>query len=590
MSASPPAAVGSFTFVLHSHLPYVLSHGQWPHGSDWLNEAAAETYVPLLDVFDRLVDEGLSPKCTVGITPVLMEMLTDEDFKTEFQAHLDRNIEAAATDAEQFARQGEGNLARVADHWRRHFGRIADSFANRHARDILGAFRRLQDAGHIEVITCSATHGYAPLLGHDTSIQAQVKMGKRVYERHMGRAPRGAWLAECAYRPRYEWAPPFECEGAPDPCVRKGSEEFFSESGIKYFIVDTHLLKGGKAAGVYIERFEALQMLWRQYEKAYRPLPESEERSPLQPHFVKSYAEEKDPVAIFVRDPRTGLLVWSGEHGYPGNPAYLDFHKKHFPGGHRYWAVTDTGADLAAKREYNLGHVEGVPAEQAAHFISVVKEQLAAHLAKTGEPGILTAPFDTELFGHWWFEGPQWLCHVLRGLAKDPEIELTTCGDYLERNAPVEFIQIPEGSWGEGGHHHIWLNEWTEWVWKSIYKAEAKMQGLAHRYGDHPDSSVQRLLRASARSLLLLQSSDWPFLISTWSARDYAELRVANHASDFERLAVLTEQCAGGGTVSDGDWNFVDETEQRDRLFEDIDPRWWAKLEVPPRAGAMAQV
>jgi 1,4-alpha-glucan branching enzyme len=308
-----------------------------------------------------------------------------------------------------------------------------------------------------------------------------------------------------------------------------------------------------------------------------------EELSPHQPHCVKSYVEAKDPVAVFTRDPETGLQVWSGEHGYPGNPAYLEFHKKHFPGGHRYWAVTDSAADLGAKREYDLDKAGSVPGEQAAHFVGLVKQQLAASLAKTGEPGILTAPFDTELFGHWWFEGPQWIAEVLRLMARDPEIMLTTCGDYLEANRPTDFVQIPEGSWGEGGHHHIWLNEFTEWVWARIYKAEAKMQALAKSHGESADPSMQRLLRACARSLLLLESSDWPFLISTWAARDYAELRAANHASDFDRLADLTENYAEKGTLAPEDWHFVEEAEARDRLFPDIDPRWWAALDVPPR-------
>ncbi|MBN1477030.1 DUF1957 domain-containing protein [Candidatus Sumerlaeota bacterium] len=584
MSPSPNGAKGAFTFVLHSHLPYVLSHGRWPHGSDWLNEAAAETYIPLLDILERLVEEGLSPKCTIGITPVLMEMLTDADFKAEFQGYLHEKIEAAEVDLAHFTRLGQRNLAEVATFWRDHYTSLAERFADRWNRDILAGFRRLQDAGHIEVITCSATHGYAPLLGQDTSIQAQVKMGKRVYERHMGRAPRGTWLAECAYRPRYHWAPPVQCKGAPAPTLRKGVEEFLSENGIQYFIVDTHLLRGGKAAGVYIDRFEALRLLWKQYEAAYKPRPEDEELSPHQPHCVRSYVEDKDPVAIFIRDPRTGLQVWSGEHGYPGNPRYLDFHKKHFPGGHRYWAVTNTKADLADKEEYMLGAVAGIPAEQAMHFIQIVKEQLAERLERFGSPGIVTAPFDTELFGHWWFEGPQWLYHVLRGLALDPEVDLTTCGDYLEANQPSHFVQIPEGSWGQGGHHYIWLNQWTEWTWKHIYPAETKMQDLARRFGDSADSSLQRLLRACGRSLLLLESSDWPFLISTWSARDYAELRVANHSDDFTRLAGLTEKFAAEGSITDEEWLFVDETEQRDRLFPDIDPRWWAELDVPPRA------
>ncbi len=238
-------APGKLVLVLHSHLPYVLSHGRWPHGMDWIHEAAAETYMPVLQIMDRLIAEGISPKLTIGLTPVLSEMLADEVFKDDFESYLDQKITAAALDAEEFYRTEDGrhDLARM---WEDFYGGMKEYFLVTLKRDIPGAFKRLQDEGHIEIITCAATHGYLPLLAEDTSVQAQVRLGVETYRKHYGRDPKGIWLPECAYRPAYEWTPPVEGAGGPRP--RKGVEEFLAENGIKYFIVDTHLLRGGKSA------------------------------------------------------------------------------------------------------------------------------------------------------------------------------------------------------------------------------------------------------------------------------------------------------------------------------------------------------
>ena len=208
---------GKLVFVLHSHLPYVLSHGKWPHGMDWINEAAAETYIPLLRVFERLVAEGISPKITIGITPVLSEMLADEQFMIEFTSYLDQKIAAAAVDAGEFYRIGDKKLHNLARMWEDFYRDTRTYFTEHLNRNITGIFKRLQDEGHIEIITCAASHSYLPLLGEDTSVQAQIKLGVSTYQRYFDRQPRGIWLPECAYRPAYEWSPPVEGFGGPRP-------------------------------------------------------------------------------------------------------------------------------------------------------------------------------------------------------------------------------------------------------------------------------------------------------------------------------------------------------------------------------------
>jgi len=567
--------LGSFTFVLHSHLPYVLSHGQWPHGMDWLNEAAAETYIPILNVFGRLLDEGIKPKVTVSITPVLAEQLADRTFKDGFKHYLEIKIAAAVKDEEQFKLYNNTHMASLALMWNNYYTGILTDFTERYKEDLVFAFRRLQDEGAIEIITSAATHGYLPLIGSDESINAQIKEGVAVYKRHFGKQPKGIWLPECAYRPRYKWNFPIENTG--EAYVRKGIEEFLYDNNIKYFVVDHHLLEGGKAIGVYLDRFSGLRKLWAQFENESEQKDAGWKRhSPYNLYLVSSTGGEK-PVAIFVRDPKTGVQVWSGKHGYPGDGNYLEFHKKHFQGGLRYWKITSAETDLGGKMEYDPDAVIGRVRENAGHFKDLVKGILNEHLKTEGKPGIVTAPYDAELFGHWWFEGPQWLYYVLKWLNADPEIELITAGEYIDKNPPKDVVSIPEGSWGEGGFHWIWYNDWTRWTWKNIYKAESIMKDVSAKYTKTADTDIKRMSKQLARELLLMESSDWQFLISTWSARDYAELRFNGHYNDFIRIYKMIQAKASGNNLSTGDWEFLGDCEKKDCLFSDVDVKWWQK-------------
>jgi 1,4-alpha-glucan branching enzyme len=565
---------GYFTFVLHSHLPYVLGHGKWPHGTDWLNEAAAETYIPLLMACDRIIEKGISPRFTIGISPVLSEQLAHKSFAGEFNDYLEQKIKAAGDDATEFYRTRQNNYHDLARMWEDYYKEIMTFFNDRYNSDLIGAFRLLQDEGHIEIITCAATHGYMPLLSQDVSNQVQVKMAKASYKRLFGRNPRGIWLPECAYRPSYKWSPPVKVDGLPESYKRKGVEEFLSENGIQYFFIDSAMLKGGEAIGVYIDRFEALKTLWGVFEKQYVPRDEDEEKSPQVVYLVGS-AEGKMPVGVFTRDPDSSLQVWSGEWGYPGDGNYLDFHKKRFPGGHRYWKITSAKSDLADKQIYDPSKIEDRIEENSSHFANLVKNTLKGYYDQTGNPGILVAPFDSELFGHWWFEGPGFLERVIEKIGSDNEIGLTTAGEYYDLAKPSKVISLPEGSWGKGGYHYIWLNEWTEWTWKHIYKDELKMMELAKRY-DNVGELEKRIIAQAGRELMLLSASDWQFLISTWAARDYAENRVAVHHEAFQRLAEMADRA---DSLSDGEQEYLADLEKRDDLFPDFDPRWFSRVE-----------
>ena len=565
--------LGRFTFVLHSHLPYVLSHGNWPHGMVWLNEAACETYIPLWRVFSSLRDRVGKAAITIGMSPVLVEQLRDPVFVEEMNVYLRQKREAAETDLRDFEEQGEMNLARTARFWVNWYTGIEKDFNGALNQDIVGGFRDLQNEGVIEIITCGATHGYLPLLGTEEAVNAQIELAVDSYKLHFGRAPRGIWLPECAYRPGYHWVNP--TEPGSEGFERQGVETFLQKHGLRYFIVDSHLLKGGKAVGTYLARFEGLRDLWEQSQmEKERDFNTEEEREPYRVYWVDGTVGDKEPVGILTRDPQTSLQVWSGEYGYPGDGNYLDFHKKHFPGGHRYWRVTSPKADLGDKEQYVLENIEPRLNENADHFVSLLRSVLAKSEVDSSER-MVVSPFDTELFGHWWFEGPRWLEKVLWQVDQSGDVLPVHGGELISTTDEAPVVALPEGSWGEGGFHYIWLNENTEWSWPLIHECERQMSELARKYAD-VSGEMMELLQQLGRELLLLESSDWQFLISTIAAKDYAELRLRHHYDDFQFLRGLVGKKEAGQ-----EWS-VEEQEQyrticnRDTLFQELNIAIWA--------------
>ncbi|MHA1299674.1 MAG: 1,4-alpha-glucan branching protein domain-containing protein [Candidatus Helarchaeota archaeon] len=559
---------GYFSFVLHSHLPYVIAHGTWPHGMDWLNEATAECYIPILNTLYKLKEEGFTPRLTINLSPILCEQLKNEMFIDSFISYLENKISFAEADKKIFIEWKSENLIKLSDMWKKFYTDIIIDFKEKYNKDLVNAFKVLQDENIIEIITCAATHGYLPLLSQDYSISNQVKVGVECYKKHFKRDPIGIWLPECAYRPAYKWKNPiFRDEPEYE---RKGIEEILDEHNLKYFIIDTHLLMGGEAIGVYAARFEALKMLWENFKRQYKPPPIDFNKSPYKPYLVSSTSNFEAQVAVFVRDPRTSIQLWSAEHGYPGDGWYLEFHKKHFPSGHRYWRITSSKTDLGDKLEYVPENVESRLEENAGHYKDLIKELVLEFYSKNNqEAGIVVAPYDTELLGHWWFEGPQFLYKVLKWVEMDPEIELTTCGKYLKAFPPVNIIHIPEGSWGEGQGHWIWLNEWTTWTWEKIYKTEKRLKGIFEKYSDANDKNIKRILIQLEIENLLLQSSDWQFLISTWSARDYAENRVAEHYNRIKKLISILESYETNKTLPQEHQTYLDLLWTNDKIFKE---------------------
>ena len=569
---------GAICLVLHGHIPYVLGHSTWPHGSNMVYEAAADTYIPLLWACEELAYENIPMNITLGLTPIVMEQLADERFKEWFPSYLEHRCWKAIENIEEFRSRGEEHLAWLAGRWQQHFEALQDSYVNRYDRDILGQFRRHQDEGRLEIMGSAATHGYLPLLHEEGSVQAQIMQGVATYEKYMGRVPRGFWLPECAYRPRAMWASPLP--GAHEtPWPRKGLEEFLGENGIDYFIVDTHVgMDGGAPLPVRVEHEGSLGKAWS---RIVRTGDYAEPKTVFRPYFVGGRFEDHPPVAALVRDPGTSQKVWSGSIGYPGDFNYLDFHKKHVPGDHRYWRITDAEADLGSKAPYVPEWADERVREHAGNFLQIVKDTLRHAPHHGGKlPGVI-APFDAELFGHWWFEGPRWLVHAIRWMHHDAEIKVMTCLNFVREEEPNAAITMPEGSWGEHGGHFVWLNDRTEWVWQRIYDAEQDFQFLLRDHGTGHDEPMRHLMQQAARELLLLQASDWPFLINNGTAIDYASQRIVAHHSDYKRVADMARRYGRGEYLTQEDWDWLGKLQGRDQPFADARPEFFGEIRHP---------
>jgi len=557
--AVPPTPLGHILFVLHTHLPWVLGHGRWPHGEAWLYEATAECYLPILRVLDRLEEEGRKGSITIGITPVLAEMLATSRFRDGFMAYLAERTSRAEADRREFDAAGDNGRRSAAAAWSDFYEGAKTDFVETYNQDLLAAFSRLQNRDRIEIIVSAATHGYLPLLGRDESINAQLATGIASYRRTFGRRPRGIWLPECAYRPGYVWSRPV---GPGRAWLRPGLEELLGRHELRYFFVDTHLVAGGAPIGTYEDRFD---------ERRLDAAREGTGLSPHEPYALSASGRRK--VAILARDPRSSVQVWSADYGYPGDGAYLEFHRKHGMDGLRYWRVTDRRLPLREKVPYDPDAAKERADAHADHFASLVIETLRDHHQATGRTGVVVAPFDTELFGHWWFEGPRWLEAILRKL--EGHVDAVTASDFLAVHPPRSTIRLPEGSWGQGGHHWVWLNDGTRWIWEEVYRAEDAFIDAVHATRSRKDPAVRRILAQLARELLLLEASDWPFLVTTVSAKDYAEARVKEHVGAFDRLRAMLERVREGGTMTPEDASWLAIIEERDSLFSDLNPESW---------------
>jgi 1,4-alpha-glucan branching enzyme len=530
----------------------------WPFGEENLYDAMLETYIPLLNALTDLRDEGIKARVNIGITPVLAEMMADEYLKDGFETYMNTRIQAIQKDVALYpdGTPDSEHKAYLAAYYESYYNAILRDFTGKYQRSLLSAFRELQDEGCIEITTSGATHGFLPLLGTDESIQAQIRTGVEAYKKHFGRAPKGIWLPECAYRPTEEQIDP----ETGNQVLRAGLEAFLYEYGIEYFFTEYHAIEGSTTVenrrdfGVY-RHIQNIQM-------------KNGKQTGLktnQAYYLKDY-----PVAVMGRDNRSSFQVWSGAHGYPGDGLYREFHRKDVNSGMKYWRLTSKDADQGDKMLYDPVLAFNQTKSHADHFVTLVNDILRDNYNKTQDSNnLIMVSFDTELYGHWWFEGVTWLKHVIRGMHLCETLEIETASGYLKKHPPKIAIELPECTWGQGGHYWVWNNNDTNWMWPIIHSAETRFRHITQAYPSVAKGSLEeRVLNQALRELLLLQSSDWPFLVTTFQAKNYAIERFDAHVARFTKLCdMLADRCLSEAELA--------EITDIDNLFPSIDYRWY---------------
>ncbi|GAB5466171.1 MAG: hypothetical protein Kapaf2KO_16070 [Candidatus Kapaibacteriales bacterium] len=272
------------------------------------------------------------------------------------------------------------------------------------------------------------------------------------------------------------------------------------------------------------------------------------------------------------------MKIWSAQIGYPGHPDYLDFHKKKEGGYLRYWRVTELELDMQHKDFYRPEWVEDKLDEQARQMASILENAADNFHHHTHRRAVITLPFDTELFGHWWFEGISFLERLIRNINNSNIISMKKGNDAINSNYPSEVVRLPEGSWGENSNHSVWMNEKNKWVWEEIYNSEKKLLDIYSQNDlDSLGATEKRLLNSALKQLILLQASDWGFLIHNSSSQDYAEHRFHSHLSDFNMLIdfFFTSQKSKLGKSEIAE---LEKIEERDSLFNELDTNMWKTL------------
>ncbi len=514
---------GCVALVLHAHLPFVR-HPEHPTFLEerWLFEAITECYLPLLDVLDRQERDAVPARITLSLSPTLLAMLADPLLRQRFERHLDALVALSAQELERT--RTEPAWHRCALLYRDRLTRARARFFDRWRRDLIGAFRGFAERGRLELATTAATHANLPLLGSVPAlVRAQIAVGAAEHLRHLGRAPRGFWLPECAYAP--------------------GLDTALVAAGIRWTVLDTHGLTHA---------------------------------APQPVHGVYAPVACPSGLAAYGRDPESATAVWSAEGGYPGDPWYRDFHRDigfdlppdalgalasghgATPTGLKYHRVTGPGWQ---KEPYDPERARQRVHVHAEHFVAARRAQLE-QLRESMERPIIVCPYDAELFGHWWFEGPDWLDAVLRALAASPGVRVGTLTEDLSARSAVQAVAPSASTWGARGHHDVWLNAATDWVYPDLDAAGTRLVGLCR--STPQEGLPRRALTQALRELLLAQASDWAFMMTGDTAAGYATRRTVEHLRACRVLCDAVERTALEPAL-------VDAFEARSPLFPELD-------------------
>ena len=503
-------ATGFLSIVLHAHLPFVR-HPEYDDALEerWLVEALLECYLPILNMLEGRADRGARGRVTISLSPTLLAMLDDPLLRRRFSLRLERLLSLADLDVARY--RNDSRQGALAVRYRERFRETRVQYEERYGRDVVAAFRAVEERGVARLITCGATHGFLPLMDLGASAwTAQIGAASREFERRFGRTPEGLWLPECGYAP--------------------GVEDVLARFGIRYFMVDAHAVEHA------------------------RPRPALGLSAPL-----------RTGAGVFAlpRDPDTSRQVWSATEGYPGDPHYREYYRDQgfdlpleevrdfLPSGgtrthlglkyHRITDRTSPHRDL-----YDPGAALARVREHAAHFVRGREEQVRRAAAAHSQPALLMAPYDAELFGHWWYEGPAWLDHVLDEAERSEVLSAVDPWTAVTRLPRVSSGQLHVSSWGEGGYGGVWLDPSNDWIYRHLLRAAEQMKDLVRR-GNRGSDLGTRALKQAGRELLLAQASDWAFIMKTGTLVPYACRRTEEHLERFGRLAAALEQDAIDG-------------------------------------------
>ena len=517
---------GHLALLFHAHLPFVRhpEHEQSVE-EEWLFEAITETYVPLIQMMQRLAHGRVPFKLTMSLTPTLAAMLNDELLRDRYVRHVGLLIDLMERECDRT--RNEPELLDLARLYLKRFRGTQHFFVDKCGCDLIDAFRKLREGGSLEIVASAATHAVLPLHSRESQ-RAQVLIGRDCYVDLFGAEPTGFWLPECAYTP--------------------GIEKILQEANIRWFILDSHGLLFGNPRPRYA---------------IYAPV-----FTPAGP-------------AAFARDGDSSRQVWNANEGYPGDPAYREFYRdigfdlplEHLGpvarglrkfSGVKYHRITGRGV---AKQLYDRPAACQAAETHAAHFLEQRRGQIRP-LPMNGFEPIIVVPFDAELFGHWWFEGPEFLENFIRKAAEQNDFGLTTPTDYLAAHPTQQTSNPAASSWGEGGYLGVWLDSKNSWIYPHLHVASKRMTELARDRANDRSKSADRVLKQLARELLLAQGSDWAFLMKTGTAKEYAAKRTQDHLVRFNRLH---DQLVAGKV----DQKFLAECEQRDKIFPTVNWRYF---------------
>ena len=517
---------GAVALVLHAHLPYVRAAEPDSLEEDWFFQALIECYLPLLEMLETAAgDPEQQPQLTMGISPTLLSLLADPTLQARFPAWIGARLRLLA--------EAPADRREAADHLKATIERHLASWTACQG-DLISRFASLQQESVVDLLTCGATHGYLPLLReHPEAVRAQLKTAVREHQRLIGERPLGIWLPECAY---YE-----------------GLDLWMREAGLRYAVLDGHGLLHAKPRPRY---------------GVYAPVV------------------SRNGVAFFARDSDATLPVWSARDGYPGDAAYREFHRDlgwdlpperiaahGLPGqrplGLKLHRVSDQNAPLDAKEPYQPDLARLRATDHARHYLKGRRQQLDSLRQGMGAKPLLVSPFDAELFGHWWFEGPAFLGELFRQ-APGQGVRFTSLRASLSGTPRLQICDPCPSSWGRGGFHDYWLNETNAWIVPEWSKAGQAMvdrcsRGVGSEHG-------LRLLAQAGRELLLAQSSDWSFILRSGTTTDLAKERVERH---LERFWVLMNALDHNTTLSE-EW--LKAVEAEDSLFPCIQPADWVRV------------